>query len=341
MRGSDQPLAGNPGTGRSGSPALALVLVAAAAADAALAASFVVGAAALEWVVTGHLILALLLWSLTRTAQEMTTKVFALIAFLLAGPVGILGAFYLWQVDRRAAGGLGKAAGMMREVSAAAEDGERAAAVVQRFTARPGAESVFDFEQVLENGSVQQIQTMLGLISQQFRPEYTQVLRRALRSDLAAVRVSAATVFSKLREQDRKRAVAAGIETDVQSREEAYGRALILAEIASNRLLDERDIASIRLDAIRLLRDLRPVPTVADAIEELLCSLLFESGLLEELDERIARVGRTRSAVLSELWLRAFLPGGSSGAAGLRPADGVGAETGQALLAETVEANPI
>lgn len=318
----------------------ALVAVAVAACDAGLVAAFVTGSARLEWVLAGHCLLTLLLWAASRGSPESTTRVLGLTAFLLAGPVGLLGALYLWQVDRRAAGGQRKMAGIAYAVPTAAESDEGAAAIVGRFTTRPGAESVFDFEQVLDNGSVQQVQTMLGLISQQFRPEYTQVLRRALRSDLAAVRVSAATVFSKLREHDRKRAIAAGIETDVQSPEEARNRALVFAEIVSNRLLDERDIAAIRHDAVRLLRDLRPLPTVADAIEELLCALLFESGLLDELDQRIAHVGRGRSAVLSELWLRAFLPGGSPAAAGRQPAEGFDLDKEPALLAASAEANP-
>lgn len=68
---------------------------------------------------------------------------------------------------------------------------------------RPNFNQLRDFRRTVRSGSLAEKQALLGLIGLRYSPEYYGILRMALSSPEASVRVQAAAVFAKLREQFR------------------------------------------------------------------------------------------------------------------------------------------
>ena len=125
----------------------------------------------------------------------------------------------------------------------------------------------------------------------------------ALRSEEAAVRVSAAAVFSKLQDVNRKRIHSAVRE--LGTHEDPVERAMTLAQASWSRLADETAADAARRDAIETLRSVRPVATVVDKVEEIFCRLLMDDDRASEVEHRVSRLDVASSPTLHDLRMRA------------------------------------
>jgi hypothetical protein len=139
------------------------------------------------------------------------------------------------------------------------------------------------FSRVLVEGTTAQKQVVLGLLSRHFHPDHRPLLEVALHSHEAAVRVSAAAVYVKVREDMRAR-VAKLTTSEMAGGIEA---AKDLANCAGAGILDEAEARTARAAALRYLRCARPAPTEMDGTEEIFCRLLADSGLADEVSERL------------------------------------------------------
>jgi hypothetical protein len=151
---------------------------------------------------------------------------------------------------------------------------------------------------------------MLGLVSQRFDPAFSTVLRQELRSEEAAVRVSAAAVFSKLRDKNRLQMGAGKPLPDVLTPKDALERGLALARGVKSGLLDPADLIAARIQSLELLLRARPRAIDADELEEVICTLLFDAERYQALEERLAAIDPGHSAVLRSLHARLLMKAG-------------------------------
>jgi hypothetical protein len=168
--------------------------------------------------------------------------------------------------------------------------------------------TVPDFRHVMANGSIAEQQAVLGLIAKNFDPSHADVLREALRSEHAAVRVSAAAVFSKLQDSTRKtlRAADSGA-----AQTQILERARALARGSMSRLLDDASSEAARGEAIELLLSLRPTATAADDFEQLLCQLLMQDGRHAEVESRLSYLDPRELNKLQRLRAQALMRTGN------------------------------
>lgn len=251
-----------------------------------------------------HVLVAPLVWIATRGHNDDTMRAIAFVSLLVLGPIGGIGALFLARVgnnpspDPTLDGWYDTLAAGTRTVDSVTALSEH----IREDRARhAGRARPRQFDRVMSEGSTSEQQALLGLISQRFAPEYAPILKNALRSERAIVRVSAAAVYAKLRDGDRKRLVAASTHGDVLDPAAQLQRAETIASVAMNGLLEESDLAAPMASALEDLLSLRRNPTKSDATEELICRLLFLSGHEADIWSRLARMDVSSSAVLSEL----------------------------------------
>jgi hypothetical protein len=285
--------------------ALALGLFLAIGADAALIAAAIGGHSPVAMLIAIHLLVGPAVWMSAKGSADSTLPTVALVAVTVLGPVGALGTFMLalclaWP----------------RRTSTSVRDWQRSLAkplesdLPQRLSQaisegrmfEPGRQSnSASFQQICDAGTVRQRYAVLGLISQRFDPRFTPALRSALKSDVAAVRVSAAAVYSKLRDKNRKEMLAARPIPDLLTSEDAAERGMILARGVMSGLLDPADLDAARKNSLELLRSARPEPTVADELEEVILALLSASRLDHELAERLQSLDPAHSSFIRRL----------------------------------------
>lgn len=118
---------------------------------------------------------------------------------------------------------------------------------------------------VIKRGTLEERQRALGLIAREFHPDYSPVLEAALRSPEPVVRVQAAAVVARVREDLKARVAALTDGTGTLDRSEALKQAGELASISTCPLVDPalqercRIMLCDRL-AAALPRDMRVLP---------------------------------------------------------------------------------
>jgi len=262
-----------------------------------------------------HLGLAPVIWLMTRNCEPATSAL-AVVSVLVLGPVGGLGMLFMARATARANND---------DQDPLAEWHDRLAKPVevdlpQRLTQAinegrllpPGHAVPMSFADISRYGSTQQRQAMLGLISQHFDPGFSLVLRQELVSQEAAVRVSAAAVFSKLRDRNRQLMGAGGPVPDILPPGEAEKRGMALARGVRSGLLDPADLVATRIRSIELLLVARPQATKADGVEETIASLLYDAGRFDLLDERLSTLDLDNSRILHDLYARVLMRSGRS-----------------------------
>ena len=292
------------GSGHSALP-LTLGLCLAIMADLALIAAGLAGRAPVGALIAVHLLAGPAVWLSAKGGADSTLPSVALVAVTVLGPVGALGTLLLaaclaWP--RRAEASVRD---WQRKLSEPFE-GDLAQRLSQAISEgrlfEPGRQvDAASFQQIGASGTMPQRYAMLGLISQRFDPRLTPALRQALKSDVSAVRVSAAAVFSKLRDKNRKQMMAAQPFPDLLTARDAEDRGMILARGVLSGLLDPSDMDAARLKSLDLLRAARPEATVADRLEEVIATLLSEAQCEGELDERLRSLDPADSTVIRRL----------------------------------------
>jgi len=293
--------------------AIAIAMASALAADGLLIFLAATGQGPVELILALHLCVGPAVWLATRRSGEVTLPAIAALSITILGPVGALGTLLLGVILARSKAGHGATSDWyVRLASPSQVDlSERVSdTIVEGRMREPGQTTLTSFHDIAREGSISQRQIMLGLMSQRFDPSYAGLLRQSLKSEDAAVRVSAAAVFSKLREVNRKQMDVGKSPSDVLSRNQAAQRGLALAKGLMSGLLDPADSVSVCNESLSFLLTARPSITVADELEEVICTLLYWSGRISDLSERIAGFDVSDSAVVRDLKARLLMRSG-------------------------------
>lgn len=296
---------------------IAVALVLAVAADLGLLFAADMQLAPMAVLASAHFLVGPLFWLVGRQRGETTIATIGLVAITVMGPLGALGCLFL-AINLRNTGQSNVEDKGWYSVLSAHEQREQDLPKelwqsISEGRARELATTtpMTDFQQIMSKGSVAQQQAMLGVISKQFDPAYSDVLKTALRSEEPVVRVSAAAVFSKLRETNRKRMIAGADDPDILEKDKAIERGMALARGAFSGLVDAAAADKARVEALQILQSVRPAATVADAIEEVICTLLIGAGHDREIEQRLAGLDVSDFSVLRDLKLRALMRTGN------------------------------
>jgi hypothetical protein len=294
--------------------ALPLALFAALGMDLALIYAAIAGQAPLASLLMLHVLVGPAVWLATKGDGGATLPSVALVAITVMGPVGGLGTLLLaahlaWQGNSQ------KPIRDWQQTLSKSFEGDLpqrlSQAIAEGRLFEPGQQSdAASFQQIANDGSVAQRYAMLGLVSQRFDPSFMPALRQALKSEVSAVRVSAAAVFSKLRDKNRLQMMKAQPMPDLLTLQDATKHGLILARGVASGLLDPLDLAAARKRSLNFLLLARPEATVADELEEIISTLLFDSGSESTLDERLSLLDAADSQVIRRLKARLHMRAG-------------------------------
>jgi len=311
MERSDHAAASPPARGQR----LELVVVGAATAAIELVTLVTVARLRLPpvWLVAFHLVVVTLLarWllALIRAGRDIRLPQLLFLATLVSGPIGAtLSLMALPFAARRAEPSPLLEAWYERiaqsvSVDAATRLSDNVAIgrTIDVATAPPLA-----FTTVIEQGSLAERQTALGLIARQFHPAYAPALSAALKSHEPVVRVQAAAVAARVRRdlQNRVQHLVASIDAMLQNAEASLHAAAELESATSSALLGEVDRLCASAAAKRLraaaASDLMSRPaaigrrdrTAALALEdELLRAGRFEDFRIARRRRRLAEIG--------------------------------------------------
>jgi hypothetical protein len=273
--------------------------------DLALIYAGMADSAPIAALVTMHLLVGPAVWLATRSGSDPTMPSVALVAVTVMGPIGALGSLLLaaclaWPGRSK------KPLGDWQLTLFKSFEGDLpeklSLAIAEGRLFEPGRQSdAASFQQIASSGSVTQRYAMLGLVSQRFDPSFTPALRQALKSEVSAVRVSAAAVFSKLRDKNRLRMMEGLPDPDLLSMQDAEKKGLILARGAASGLLDPVDLDTARKKSLNFLLLARPNATIADRLEEIICTLLDDLGSQSVLDERLKLLDPADSQIIRRL----------------------------------------
>jgi hypothetical protein len=154
--------------------------------------------------------------------------------------------------------------------------------IVEGRSIRPADNESYRFKRVINNGSLRDKQALLGHIGLKYVPEYLPTLQLALRCPEPSIRVQAAAVFVKLREQQRAKvkeylAASQGASpTFGYERSVAQGRRLL--ECIDSGFLDPAEVRDGRAGAKRCLEAALRTQGTDLTAEILLCRLLSDEG---------------------------------------------------------------
>jgi len=124
--------------------------------------------------------------------------------------------------------------------------------------------SCVNYVKVIESGTLDQRQRALGLIARQFHPDYTPALNAALRSREPVVRVQAAAVVARVREDLKAR-----VKALTEAGESGKSPALSLADIAELQTLQRCDLVDPVLRAqcrTKLQQQLADIPAGGESL---------------------------------------------------------------------------
>jgi hypothetical protein len=289
------------------------VILGAAVADGLLIAAGLHDLLPLPVLLVLHLSLIPFIWLATRSCDP-TLAAMALISIGAMGPIGGVGtlllAVALLPLRDASASSLAEWHGKLAKPFQVDLAERFSQAILEGRLLEPGESAPVSFQQVSRQGSVARRQTMLGIISQRFDPTFSAVLRQELTSAEAAVRVSAAAVFTKLRDKNRVQMGAGGPMPDVLTPTEAIERGIALARGVRSGLLDPADLEAARNRSLELLLLARPRATEADELEELISTLLVEAGRYEDVAERLIAVDPGDSSILRSLHAQLLMKAG-------------------------------
>jgi hypothetical protein len=292
---------------------LAAVILGSVVADGVLIAAGLLNLLPLPILLVVHLSLVPLIW-LTARNCDPSLLAMALISVAAMGPIGGLGtlllAAALVPARKSPTSSLADWHGKLAKPFQVDLAERLSQAITEGRLLEPNETAPVSFQQVSQHGSVAQRQTMLGIVSQRYDPSFSAVLRRELTSEEAAVRVSAAAVFTKLRDKNRVQMGAGRAVPDVLTPAEALERGIALARGVKSGLLDPADLTAARHSSLELLLLARPRATESDELEELISTLLLEAGLYQALEERLTAVDPGSSSVLRSLHARLLMRAG-------------------------------
>src|SRR4051812_14348221 len=169
---------------------LAAVILGSAVAGGCLIGAGLLWLVPLPILLVLHLSFVPFIWLIARTGNcDPTLSALALISVAAMGPVGAVGTLLL---------AVALVPGRQSSTSSLADWHGKLAKPVQNNLAErlsqaitegrlldPGETTPVSFQQVSQQGSVAQRQTMLGIVSQRFDPGFSDILRRELKSDEA------------------------------------------------------------------------------------------------------------------------------------------------------------
>jgi DNA-directed RNA polymerase subunit F len=289
------------------------VILGSAVADGLLIAAGLHDLLPLPILLVLHFSLVPFIWLATRSCDP-TLSAMAIISVAAMGPVGAVGtlllAVALLPAREPSASSLAGWHGKLAKPFQVDLAERLSQAISEGRLIEPGKTAPVSFQEVSQQGSVAQRQTMLGIISQRFDPSFSTVIRQELTSKEAAVRVSAAAVFTKLRDKNRVLMGAGGPIPDVLTPNEAQERGIALARGVKSGLLDPADLEAARNRSLELLLLARPHATEADELEELISTLLIEEGRYEDVAERLAAIDPGSSSILRSVYAQLLMKAG-------------------------------
>ncbi|WP_188906754.1 hypothetical protein [Aureimonas endophytica] len=189
--------------------ALALVALAASGLDALLLAALGSGILGAGAFLALHLALGAALVALpARVTGDRGTALILGLGLLVLGPFGCLASLVICLADRAAPDDAEARGNWYRQLSGRIEADPAEILyrdIVEGRAYRPGSPPA-NFAAVMAGRSVDDRQTVLGLLVKQGRPAPEAVMQTALRSRDVAVRASAAAAVARLRELDAAKA---------------------------------------------------------------------------------------------------------------------------------------
>lgn len=202
------------------------------------------------WLIPGHIVImaGLLGWLGYRTEQGRDTRLLVVLALatLVAGPIGAaLSLVFLPFAARRTKDSHLLDAWYARIAQAVTVDAATRLSddVATGRTLAGDAPVPIAFARVMEQGTLEERQSALGLIARKFHPDYAPALAAALKSSEPVVRVQAAAVAARVRRdlQARVRTMLGEVAGLCADPAKALAAAADLDGAVRSRLLDEGD----------------------------------------------------------------------------------------------------
>lgn len=267
-----------------------------------LAAGIIDGGIFLHFATSGAMSTALAIHILLVLALEFGLRIpgllpdkdikhFASVATLFVGPPGALWA--AWIVARNAVTSLNIPAFDIEEVKSSHDDVEN---LVQQLrtkrTMRLDAPLPPRFVDVIRTGSLRDRLTVLGLVAQNYHPEYRAVIAIALRSDSTSVRAQAAALITRLAAHYRARLQAAiTIASQCANDEQLQSSIAEIIECLHSGTLEPAQASEARDVAISLCRAAQRGESACRTHSESLIELLLEQDRLDDAYEEIRTIG--------------------------------------------------
>lgn len=181
----------------------------------------------------------------TSPGADMTPRALIVLATAIAGPIGALAGWLFVQAASQPAPPSPLIEEWYRRISLSAEIDpvtELCDNVASGRTMNLASPVPQSFLSIMISGTVADQQTALGLIARRFHPDYLPALTRALRSPEPVIRVQAAAVVARIRDQLQARVRARIAEIEAAPQPADLPAALAeLATAATSGLLDETD----------------------------------------------------------------------------------------------------
>lgn len=285
----------------SGGPALTACLLAVGLCDLAVLSSWMAGHLPAVAALLAHASLACGVYLFGAVGSERAGAAIAAVCMLAMGPLGALGSCVLMRGAGRSH--LAAQPGADRDRPSPHPDpvGWISEPLREKRAFVPREASMRPFSEILAKGNLGEKQALLGAMSTRFHPDQMPVLKAALRSDEAPVRVSAAAVFAKLREVNRS-PLSGGADA---GGEDAVATARKLADAAWSGLLSAAEAELAREKAVEILSAQAQSAAQPDCVEAFLCRLLLESSRDDEVENRLGPQAHALPPELKSILLRA------------------------------------
>lgn len=202
-------------------------------------------------------VIAVAAWRLLAVApagRDLTRPALAVLAAAVAGPVGAMAALVMAATGRRAEAQSPLISSWYRRIALSAEIDPVTALcddVASGRTMNLAAAPPSVFLDVLAGGAVAEQQAVLGLIARRFHPDYLPALSAALKSPEPVVRVQAAAVVARIRDElaarvrDHLEVLGTAAANGGATIADGAARRAELGKAARSGLLDEGDLRRI------------------------------------------------------------------------------------------------
>jgi hypothetical protein len=224
------------------------------------------------------------------------------------GPAGVMLAMVLERVHARSALSIEQWHETLFPPMVADTKGDLWRRIGKRASDRPPDPRVTPFQDVLAFGSVQQRQSVVAIIAQQFRPAFAPALKAALRDEHNVIRVQAATVIARLEQEflDRTFELEAAVQQAPQDADAILALASHSDDQAFAGLFDatrEENCRARAAEGYARYLELRPDD---QSVELRLARLQLRRGLLDQAEPRLQRLADAGHAS-ARLWLMEVL----------------------------------